>query len=187
MKNALFWGVAPCRSCVNRRFGGTYRLRLQGRKIRERETNVSRWQVWQLWEGVGTTDWPALGTVAGSSDRTATARSTPAARSPSLHGAITWIRKTQISVWRVLRLLLPLSQGTAMMQQLSDVRPQLENRCVRGQNHAGHSRKEKQVKCSCWGSNFCPLSPVHWVLSYFNDVFTSSRSYSFAWWDDCEG
>jgi hypothetical protein len=25
MKNAVFWDVAPCRSCVNRRFGGTYR------------------------------------------------------------------------------------------------------------------------------------------------------------------
>jgi hypothetical protein len=34
MKNAVFWDVAPCRSCVNRRFGGTYHLLLQGRKIR---------------------------------------------------------------------------------------------------------------------------------------------------------
>jgi hypothetical protein len=34
MKNAIFWDVAPCRSSVNRRFGGTYRLHLQGRKIR---------------------------------------------------------------------------------------------------------------------------------------------------------
>jgi hypothetical protein len=41
--NAVFWDVAPCRSCVNRRFGGTYRLHLQGRKIRERGTSVSRW------------------------------------------------------------------------------------------------------------------------------------------------
>jgi hypothetical protein len=24
-KNAVFWDVAPCRSCVIRRFGGTYR------------------------------------------------------------------------------------------------------------------------------------------------------------------
>jgi hypothetical protein len=24
MKNAVFWDVAPCRSCVNKRFGGTY-------------------------------------------------------------------------------------------------------------------------------------------------------------------
>jgi hypothetical protein len=42
-KNAVFWNVAPCRSCVNRRFGGTYRLYLQSRKIRERGTNLSRW------------------------------------------------------------------------------------------------------------------------------------------------
>jgi hypothetical protein len=36
MKNAVFWDVAPCRSCVIRRFGGTYRFHLLGRKIRER-------------------------------------------------------------------------------------------------------------------------------------------------------
>jgi hypothetical protein len=30
MKNAVFWDVAPCRYFVNRRFGGTYRLHLQG-------------------------------------------------------------------------------------------------------------------------------------------------------------
>jgi hypothetical protein len=30
MKNAVFWDVTPCKSCVNRRFGGTYRLHLQG-------------------------------------------------------------------------------------------------------------------------------------------------------------
>jgi hypothetical protein len=44
MKNIVFWDVAPCRSCeLNRRFGVTYRLHLQGRKIRERGTSVSRW------------------------------------------------------------------------------------------------------------------------------------------------
>jgi hypothetical protein len=32
-KNAVFWDVAPCKSCVNRRSVGTYRLHLQGRKI----------------------------------------------------------------------------------------------------------------------------------------------------------
>jgi hypothetical protein len=37
--------VAPCRSCVNRRFGGRYRLHLQGRKIRKRGSGVSRWSV----------------------------------------------------------------------------------------------------------------------------------------------
>jgi hypothetical protein len=42
-KNAVFWDVAPCRYCVNRRFGGTYGLHLQGRNIRERETSVNRW------------------------------------------------------------------------------------------------------------------------------------------------
>jgi hypothetical protein len=44
MKNAVFWDVAPCRSCeLNRRFRGTYSLHLQRRKIRERGTSVSRW------------------------------------------------------------------------------------------------------------------------------------------------
>jgi hypothetical protein len=43
MKNAVFGDVALCRFCVNRRFGGTYRLHLQGRKIRERGNSVSRW------------------------------------------------------------------------------------------------------------------------------------------------
>jgi hypothetical protein len=43
MKNAVFWDVAPCRSCVNRHFGGTYRLHLQVTKIRERGSSVSRW------------------------------------------------------------------------------------------------------------------------------------------------
>jgi hypothetical protein len=34
LKNTVFWDVAPCRSCVNRRFGATHRLHLQGsRKI----------------------------------------------------------------------------------------------------------------------------------------------------------
>jgi hypothetical protein len=32
MKNVVFWDVAPCISYVNRRFGGTYRLRLKGKK-----------------------------------------------------------------------------------------------------------------------------------------------------------
>jgi hypothetical protein len=35
-------GLAPYRSYVNRRFGGTYRLHLQGSKIRERGTSVTR-------------------------------------------------------------------------------------------------------------------------------------------------
>jgi hypothetical protein len=31
MKNAVFWDVTPFRSCVNQRFGGTYRFHIQGR------------------------------------------------------------------------------------------------------------------------------------------------------------
>jgi hypothetical protein len=40
MKNAVFWDVAPCRSCLKRRYGGTYRLHLQGRKIGDRGIGV---------------------------------------------------------------------------------------------------------------------------------------------------
>jgi hypothetical protein len=32
MKKAVFWDVAPCRHGVNRCFGGTHRLNLQGRR-----------------------------------------------------------------------------------------------------------------------------------------------------------
>jgi hypothetical protein len=39
----IFMDVALCRSWVNRCFRGTYRLHLQGRKLRERGTSVSRW------------------------------------------------------------------------------------------------------------------------------------------------
>jgi hypothetical protein len=31
MKNAVFWNVAPCSFCVNRRFGGLYRFHIQKR------------------------------------------------------------------------------------------------------------------------------------------------------------
>jgi hypothetical protein len=37
VKNAVFWVVAPCGSCKNRRFGGTFRLHLQVGKTREPE------------------------------------------------------------------------------------------------------------------------------------------------------
>jgi hypothetical protein len=43
LKEAVFWDVAPCRYCVIRRFGGTYRLHLQGRRDSEsrcKQTNV---------------------------------------------------------------------------------------------------------------------------------------------------
>jgi hypothetical protein len=43
IKNAVLWDVAPCRSCTNRRFGGTYHLHLHCGKIRERGISVSRW------------------------------------------------------------------------------------------------------------------------------------------------
>jgi hypothetical protein len=35
MKNAVFWGVMPCGSFKNQRFGGMYRLHHQGDKNRE--------------------------------------------------------------------------------------------------------------------------------------------------------
>jgi hypothetical protein len=38
-KNAVFWNVAPCRYCINRRFGGTYGLHLQGRRKYPRARN----------------------------------------------------------------------------------------------------------------------------------------------------
>jgi hypothetical protein len=41
-KNAVFWDAVPCKSCVNRRFGGTYRIHLRGKKIqREQMAAVS--------------------------------------------------------------------------------------------------------------------------------------------------
>jgi hypothetical protein len=41
MKNAVFWDVALCRYCVNRYWGGTYRLHLQNR--RPAAATCSRW------------------------------------------------------------------------------------------------------------------------------------------------
>jgi hypothetical protein len=55
LKNIVFWDMAPCRYCVKRRFGGTYRLHLQGRKIREGGTSVSRWQQTGHFSPVGAT------------------------------------------------------------------------------------------------------------------------------------
>jgi hypothetical protein len=40
MKNVVFWDVTPCRSCMNRRFVGTYRFHLQGRNQREQVAAV---------------------------------------------------------------------------------------------------------------------------------------------------
>jgi hypothetical protein len=41
MKNVVFWDVAPCGSCNNRRFGGTWPLQHQGDNNRRARNNVS--------------------------------------------------------------------------------------------------------------------------------------------------
>jgi hypothetical protein len=42
MKNAVFWDVVSCRSCVNRRFGGTYRLEVNvGSHPRRRYSSIN--------------------------------------------------------------------------------------------------------------------------------------------------
>jgi hypothetical protein len=38
-KKAVFLDVAPCRCGVNQRFGGTYRLHLQGRRKNKKSTS----------------------------------------------------------------------------------------------------------------------------------------------------
>jgi hypothetical protein len=40
MKNAVFWYVTPCRTCKNRRIGGTYGLHHQGYKNRRHRNNI---------------------------------------------------------------------------------------------------------------------------------------------------
>jgi hypothetical protein len=47
LKNAVFWDVVPCRYFVNRRFGGTYRLHLQG--MRNLRAMNQREQVAVVW------------------------------------------------------------------------------------------------------------------------------------------
>jgi hypothetical protein len=42
MTNAVLWDVAPCRYCINRRFGGTYRLHLQGRRKKSASEEAAR-------------------------------------------------------------------------------------------------------------------------------------------------
>jgi hypothetical protein len=46
IKSTIFWDITPCSPLnVNRRFGGTYRLYLQGRRISQtRNQRESRWQ-----------------------------------------------------------------------------------------------------------------------------------------------
>jgi hypothetical protein len=42
LTNTVYWDVEPCRSCVNRRIGGTYRLHIQGRNQGERYLSPKR-------------------------------------------------------------------------------------------------------------------------------------------------
>jgi hypothetical protein len=43
MKSSVLWGITPCSPLkVNRRFGGTCRLHLQGRRTSKQETNVKQ-------------------------------------------------------------------------------------------------------------------------------------------------
>jgi hypothetical protein len=86
--NAVFWDVAPYRSCVNRRFGGTYRLHHQGRKIRERGTSVSRWlQAYPEDGGIFLTS--AL--VGGQWPASRPCRFTPGERAPGTHFIGGWV------------------------------------------------------------------------------------------------
>jgi hypothetical protein len=49
LKSTILWHITPCSKLkVNRRFGGKYRLHLQGRKISwARNQSESRWQAWR--------------------------------------------------------------------------------------------------------------------------------------------
>jgi hypothetical protein len=38
MKKSVFWDVPPCKYCVNRRFGGTYRLHF---RVEEKRKSAS--------------------------------------------------------------------------------------------------------------------------------------------------
>jgi hypothetical protein len=40
MKKVVFWDVAQCGSCKNRRYGGIYRLHHQGRKYQRAKNKV---------------------------------------------------------------------------------------------------------------------------------------------------
>jgi hypothetical protein len=42
MNVAIFWDIAPYSPNMNRRFGGTYRLHVQGRKLAEQESSVQQ-------------------------------------------------------------------------------------------------------------------------------------------------
>jgi hypothetical protein len=42
MNAAIFWDIAQCNPYVNRLFGGTYHLHIQGRKSAEQETRAQQ-------------------------------------------------------------------------------------------------------------------------------------------------
>jgi hypothetical protein len=69
-KSAVFWDVALCRSCVKQRLGGTYCLHLQGRKLRERGTGVSKWLQPPAHAGSSLADFSTLTTEAIRSSKT---------------------------------------------------------------------------------------------------------------------
>jgi hypothetical protein len=52
MKCTIFWDIMPCSPLkVNRRFGGTYRLHLQGRKMSRESSDcylITRWYLARL-------------------------------------------------------------------------------------------------------------------------------------------
>jgi hypothetical protein len=54
MKSTIFWDITPCSPLkFNRRFGGTYRLHLQGRRISQAiNQRESKWQVESQIQGV---------------------------------------------------------------------------------------------------------------------------------------
>jgi hypothetical protein len=46
VKSIIFWDITPCSPLsVNRRFGGTYRLHLQGRRSSARNQQANRYQI----------------------------------------------------------------------------------------------------------------------------------------------
>jgi hypothetical protein len=50
MKSSIFWNIMLCSPLkVNQRFGGTYRLHLQGQRMSQaRNQRESRWQAFML-------------------------------------------------------------------------------------------------------------------------------------------
>jgi hypothetical protein len=49
MNVAIFWDIAPCSPYVDRRFGGTYYLHLQGQKAAKQKTSVQQVVRLVLW------------------------------------------------------------------------------------------------------------------------------------------